>query len=208
MKQSHPMAFYHFLLASLLSVSAQSFLFASYRQTVLLAGITSTGIILLSVFFFFVSALSFSLVFFAVSSGKQKTIIFFVLMAYFVYIFLYARALLFVEVILFVAIGAGYIFEIGKKNAESDYLGYAMLIANTVVGIGLLLDAFLLESPLYLPALSARFFVGALFLGTAAIKLFSLLRLEKKDDYKFSKLIVLPWLGWAFIFARIPEPIA
>ncbi|MCP4139208.1 MAG: GAF domain-containing protein [Chloroflexi bacterium] len=47
--------------------------------------------------------------------------------------------------------------------------------------------------------------LGVTFLGTATINLLSLIRPEKDFYFKSSKLIVLPWLGWAFIFARIPE---
>ena len=106
------------------------------------------------------------------------------------------RAFLFVEGILFGAIGIGYIFKVGQKNTEKDYFGYAMIVANSIVGAGLLLDAPILKSPLYLPALSVQTLLGLLFLGTAVMRGFSFLQSERENYHKFSKVMVLPWMGF------------
>jgi len=51
MKKNHRSFFYHFLFASLLSGSAQSFFLAPHLQGDLLSGISSSGTVSLSVLF-------------------------------------------------------------------------------------------------------------------------------------------------------------
>jgi HD-GYP domain-containing protein (c-di-GMP phosphodiesterase class II)/putative methionine-R-sulfoxide reductase with GAF domain len=205
MKRTFSSDTYHFLLASLLSASAQSFFLATHRYSDLLRGISSLGVVVLSALFFSSNTLSLSLVFFTGSKRRQKQIWFFVFIALAFHILLYARALQFVEAILFFVLCVGYSLKIWQRNAAKNYLAYAMIIANTAVGAGFILIPGFLDTPVYQLALLAKFPIGLTFIGTATIKLLSLLRPEREFYYKLSKLIVLPWLGWAFIFAKIPE---
>ena len=138
------------------------------------------------------------------TSRREKQITLFVLVAFSFYALLYARAFLFVETILFILLGIGYILEVWQKN-KKDNLGYAMVIANIAVGASFLFDPDFLKSSLYLPAFPAQATLGFIFIGTAIIGIPSLLLSKKEIFHKFSKLIILPWLGWAFIFARVPE---
>jgi putative methionine-R-sulfoxide reductase with GAF domain len=146
-----------------------------------------------------------SLVFFTGSERRQKQIWFFVFIALAFHIILYAHALRFVEALLFFVLTVGYSLKIWQRNAAKNYLSYAIVIANIAIGSGFILLPGFLNSPVYQPALFVKNLLGLIFLATASIRLLSLLRPEKEFYYRFSKSVVLPWLGWAFVFAKIPE---
>lgn len=143
--------------------------------------------------------------FFTGSERRQKQIWFFVFVALAFHILLYARAFRFVEALLFFVLTVGYSLKIWQRNATKNYLAYAIVIANIAIGSGFILLPGFLNSPVYHPALFVKNLLGLIFLVTASIRLLSLLRPEKEFYYRFSKSVVLPWLGWAFVFARIPE---
>ena len=205
MKRAFSSDTYHFLLASLLSASAQSFFLAAHRHSDILQGISSFGVVVLSALIFSSGILSLSLIFFTGSERRQKQIWFFVFVALAFHILLYVRVLRFVEALLFFVLTVGYSLKVWQRNAEKNYLAYAMVITNIAAGAGFILIPGFLDAPVYQPALLMKFPVGLIFLGTATIGFLSILRPERESYHKLSKLIVLPWLGWAFIFAKMPE---
>lgn len=195
----------NFLLASIFALSAQSFLLVPQRQEVLLRGRTPAFSIVLSILFLLVSYLNLSQVFYHRSPRQQKLISLLSLIPLALLVFLYAQASLFVEVILFASLGVACTLTAWQNNPEKDFLGYSIIAANIAIGAGFFFWGEFLGASLYQRVESSKIFFSLLFLGTAAIKLLSLLQPTKFLKIAFPKLIVLPWLGWAFFFSSGPE---
>jgi len=205
MKTSLPQKTLNFLLANILAISAQSFLLIPQRQEILIKDVAPNFIILLSVFFLFISYFNLSLIFYFPSPKWEKLVFLLSLFSLALLAFLYAQVSLFVETILFAFLSLICFLSLWEKNQEKDLLRYSVIIVNIVIGIAIFFWGDFLRASLYWRVDSAKTFFSLLFLGTAAFGLISLLRPEKYLSRVFHKLIVLPWIGWAILFLRGPE---
>ncbi len=202
MKRAPSKSLLNFLLASIFSVSAQSFLLVPQRQAILLGGRSPVFITLISILFLLICYLNLSLAFHQYSRDRQKLITLLSSAFLLWLISFYAQASLWVETILLISVLVANLGFTWKNSPKTDWLGYSAFVINILIGIGVLFSKDFLSPPAYHRVEPFKLVLGALFLGSGLFRLISFWKPLNALRFLSEKMIVLPWLGWAIIFSQ------
>ena len=210
MKSTPSRSVLYFFVASIFSVTAQSFLLLPHSQKALLVGIMPVWVLSLSALFLLLVYANLGLVFFQHTALRRKIVASFSALALGALLFLYLRAAFYIEALtLGFLVGAALSLVFFGKSSV-DWLSRTGSLLNTLVGVLFFFPQILFSNQNYQTALSLRFFFGALFLISVFLKWI----IARKPDTHLrlygNVLLALPWIGWAFLFstdALLPQVI-
>ena len=201
MKTDPSKSLLYFFLASLFSVSAQSFLFVPQQQAVLLDGFLRVVVFIVALVLLLAAYLNFYLAFYQYSDKQARIIGSFSALVLFGLVFLYGRAALYVEALLLFIFAVLSLLVLWADALTPDWLGRASFLINFFFGVLILIPQMLEGAVIYERALSYRLLFSMLFVGTALLKLFANRWSDETLSLYATKFLSVPWIGWAFLFS-------
>lgn len=200
MKTAPSKSLLYFLLASLFLVSAQSFLLVPQLQSALLKN-SPPGLIIVCSFFFLLAAyLNFHLAFYHHTHTQEKIVGSLSALVLFFFAFFYFLAALYIEGFSLLFLGGLVLVIFWQRVPKNDCQEYASLFINIFFGIVFLLPQVFLSAETYQRALPLRWLFSLLFFGTSLLKLLANRKGTPTFALHATRLLSLPWIGWAFLF--------
>lgn len=191
----------YFFVASLFSVLAQSFLLAPHRQQILLQNFTAHQAEIFAFFLLISAHWVLSLSFFQYRAPSEKIVLGVALISLGILIWIYARAALWVEVLILLFSAGSTLSILLAASLPDDWFGIGSSLLNAVVGILILFPSFWQTTPSYQRLFSVHLFLGTLFFFTAFLKLYLRARNQRLIKDFSNHTLALPWIGWAFLFS-------